>query len=1834
MTWSIAIVGRGCALPGARTPEDLGTLSRAGATVIGPTPPGRWGLPLETVLRPPTASGPDTTWSNVGGYVDAVALPADIDRAALSATLRWDDLDGLDALHRTLIHAAHQALVEAGLSGGGPRIDAVIGNLSFPSASMARYCEGTWLGGAPLHRPPGAPHARFMSGLPVVAMARALRLGGTAYALDAACASSLVAIADACETLRRGRADVVLAGAVNGADDLFLHVGFRALEALSPTGRSRPFHAHADGLVPAEGAAVVALMRTQDAEDQGRPIHAVIRGAGRSNDGRARGMLIPSSRGQVAAIRAAYRAANRDPADLGWIECHATGTVVGDATEIESLARAVEAPKPIPIGSLKANLGHTITAAGAAGLIRVLDALHSETLPPTPGLDVPSPAVAASSFVPLRDPVPWPMTDRPRLAGISAFGFGGNNAHVVLEEYRPETVMAAVPAVPHPREGSDTEDEDVVVVGLGVRVGPWLNAAGFRDALFDPSAAPPDGHDAERVRWPIAGSAFPPRDLEQTLPQQLFLLEVVREALAAGGVLTAFEAERIGVFVGMGCDPAVARHGARWRMAGWGRRAGASEAWIDRARDACAPLLGAAGVVGCMPNICANRINRQWDLRGASATFSAEELSGVVALERAREALVSGALDAAIVAAVDIAADPTHRAAAHAMGRDGTPVDGAVAFVVARGDGARAHGLSRMAHLGGDHRGAWHLDGEALHARFGRPHAASGLLHVAAAVVSCIEARPLPEFGDDDALRGAPDSRRPVAVRTVALGGEEASVVVRPLEGPPATLPSVAAPLAPDPTPARSVGEVAVPTHLPSPSLPPLTPAPMPPPPAPHLGAGSVPSPPTSSGAVAAPLRPSGTTRSGGYAPPLTAPARTADPGRPLPSDTRLDPTPGRTDLPGASGGGLPDHLSPSVAAVLRHRTRTLVDHQRYLARQAAAMRDHRSHLRHQWTVFFGGPASGGMSPPGAPPEQSAFPQPSLPLQPSSPPQPSPAPGSSPRPSPPSSVATPQETPSPPLPSPAAAAPPSPSSHRATSRGGRAPRGPTFDRAALEIHARGAISTIFGPAFAAQDKHELQVRMPRGRLLLADRVTGIDAEPGVLGTGTVWTETDVDAHRWFLHAGRMPAGLMIEAGQADLFLISYMGIDGFNRGARAYRLLGCEVTYRRSLPRAHETLAYEITVDGHAEQDDTRLFFFHYDCHIDGDVVLSVRHGQAGFFSDAELAGSDGVIWSPETQEIRADAPVDPPGVDEIATDYDGGAIAAFAAGDVVGCFGPAYTAAQSHVATPTIQGGDMSFIDRVSGLDPRGGPWGRGYMRALKRIRPDLWFFDGHFENDPCMPGTLMLEGCLQMMAFYLAAMGVTLDRDGWRFEPVLDHPVVVRCRGQVLPHDAELHCEVFVEEFVAGPVPTLYADLLGTVNGLKAFHARRMGLRLVPDVPMSQNGPSPPRGVREAGPKALVVDTASPDHRIASVDGTRFDYASLLACAWGKPSQAFGPMYAPFDDGHRRVPRLPGPPYHFMSRVEDVVGPLGGMEEGSHATIAYDVPPDAWYFDETGGVMPFAVLLEVVLQPCGWLASYVGSAARSPVDLSFRNLDGDGVVHRTVTPEVGTLTTHTRLTRISATGGMIIQSFSLTCRAGDDVVFTLDTVFGFFPAEALAQQVGLPVDAARRAALAATVSSPAERITRGDRLHLLDRILRLDPAGGDAGRGYIVAEKSVAPGAWFFRAHFYQDPVQPGSLGLEALLQLVVVFLRRTEPRAEGADFTPIQIDAPTRWKYRGQVLPTADRIVAEATIRERTEAPDGGVVTVRAEASLWVDDKRIYEADFGVVMMMTPPPRTADR
>jgi 3-oxoacyl-(acyl-carrier-protein) synthase/malonyl CoA-acyl carrier protein transacylase/phosphopantetheinyl transferase len=272
-------------------------------------------------------------------------------------------------------------------------------------------------------------------------IANRLDLRGPAYTVDAACASSLLAIDQGCRELETRRCDAIVAGGVHVCHDVTLWSVFAQLGALSRTSSIRPFDRRADGILIGEGAGLVVLRRLADAERDGDRIYAVIRGTGVSSDGREASAMRPSPDGQLAALAAAWRSAGRDPAAVGLVEAHGTGTPAGDEVELAALARFFgPAPDPAPdgepraaLGSVKSMIGHAMPAAGAAGLIKAALALHRGVLPPSLHCEEPHPQLARTRFRVLAAAEPWGAL--PRTAGVSAFGFGGINAHVVLEAH-------------------------------------------------------------------------------------------------------------------------------------------------------------------------------------------------------------------------------------------------------------------------------------------------------------------------------------------------------------------------------------------------------------------------------------------------------------------------------------------------------------------------------------------------------------------------------------------------------------------------------------------------------------------------------------------------------------------------------------------------------------------------------------------------------------------------------------------------------------------------------------------------------------------------------------------------------------------------------------------------------------------------------------------------------------------------------------------------------------------------------------------------------------------------------------------------------------------------------------------------------------------------------------------------------------------------------------------------------------------------------------------------------------------------------------------------------
>ncbi|MFD8871907.1 beta-ketoacyl synthase N-terminal-like domain-containing protein [Streptomyces sp. NPDC059590] len=644
----VAIVGMAVLLPGA---PDLETYWRnlvTGVNAITEVPAQRWDAEF---YAPGSGRGPaaaDRVYCRRGGFVDGLAEVEVTRFGIMPASVPGTEPDQLIALH-----VAAAAVADAGGEERLPdrgRVGVVLGRGGYSTPGLVRLDQRVrtarqlvrtlgellpGLGADQLERVrtafterlgPDRPEAAIglVPNLAASRVANRLDLRGPAYTVDAACASSLVAIDQAVGELASGRCDAVLAGGVHHCHDITLWSVFAQLRALSPSERIRPFHREADGILIGEGTGVVVLKRLADALRDGDRVYAVIKGTGVASDGRAAGLAAPDPGGQTRAVRQAWRAAGLDPrapGSLGLLEAHGTATPAGDTAELATVADAFGPPTGdatadrAVIGSVKSMIGHAMPAAGVAGLVKAALAIHHGLLPPTLHCDNPHPDLATTRFRPIATAEPWETrrNTEVRRAAVNAFGFGGINAHVVLEQ-APLGAAQPLPAGPRPRPpttalavaagpGVDAPD----AVGPAARTGAATSGAvaGMPDATaaqpaFTYSAAPgaatPTGPHAPSTAAPAAPTAS---GVQVTEPERVLALgaetpEQLAALLAADdsalrAIAPAAGRIRLGVVGPTAKRLALARRvvakGCPWR--------GRGDVWF-----APAPLLGEHAVDG------------------------------------------------------------------------------------------------------------------------------------------------------------------------------------------------------------------------------------------------------------------------------------------------------------------------------------------------------------------------------------------------------------------------------------------------------------------------------------------------------------------------------------------------------------------------------------------------------------------------------------------------------------------------------------------------------------------------------------------------------------------------------------------------------------------------------------------------------------------------------------------------------------------------------------------------------------------------------------------------------------------------------------------------------------------------------------------------------------------------------------------------------------------------------------------------------------------------------------------------------------------------------------
>ncbi|OXY91963.1 beta-ketoacyl synthase N-terminal-like domain-containing protein [Streptomyces diastatochromogenes] len=783
--------------------------------------------------------------------------------------------------------------------------------------------------------------------------------------------------------------------------------------------------------------------------------------------------------------------------------------------------------------------------------------------------------------------------------------------------------------------------------------------------------------------------------------------------------------------------------------------------------------------------------------------------------------------------------------------------------------------------------------------------------------------------------------------------------------------------------------------------------------------------------------------------------------------------------------------------------------------------------------------------------------------------------------------------------------------------------GVIWDEADLLEFATGSVAKVFGPQFAQIDTFAARVRLPAPPYHFVTRVTELDAEPGVLKPSRITTEYVVPEDAWYAVDGGVPPAVTVESGQCDLLLVSYLGIDFRNKGERVYRLLDSSLIFKGGLPTTGQTLRYEISIDRFVHQGDTTIFFFSYDCFADDELILQLRDACAGFFSKQELATPLGVVLSDKDRARRAALPKGTfkPLAYARKHQLDAHDLELLAQGRPGDVFGPDH--AQDPGLNPALRLPDerLRMVDEVT-VDRKGGPCELGLITAVKRLEPDAWYFTCHFPDDPVLAGSLIAEGAVQLLQIYLMHQGLHLTLPDARFQTVTDRRIDVQVRGQVTPKDAEIRYEVEVTELTLLPRPTVIADVLVYLGDKPVVRMQNLGLQIV-------EKPGTPYRPEIGGVPEFL------GRRNRSGEPAMINELHLAHSAKGLLDMAMGPEFEIYRTS--RAPYIPNGDFQFVDRVMSLTGTRGDLSPGSEMVTEYDSPDDAWYYAQNSSpYMPNCVYMESSLQAAIFLGYYLGATLRQPEEeYAIRNLDGRATLVKDIDLRGKTIRHQSKLLMTSVVSGAVLQNFSYELSADGEVFYTGESLFGYFNAAALSNQVGLdsgtyvrpwietetPAAGRVRRIELAGGAAPAFRDASGGELHLpggrFDLVDRVDLVadGGRFGAGYVHGFRSIRPDEWYFDCHFHRDPVMPGSLGVEAVLQAMRLFVLE-QNLAEGmarprfAMATGVEMS----WKYRGQILRDDRELFFDVHIKEVRREADR--LLLIADADLWKPGLRIYE------------------
>ncbi len=1153
---------------------------------------------------------------------------------------------------------------------------------------------------------------------PAAILARGLGLYGGSYTLDAACASSLYSIKLACVELWQNNVDMMLAGGVSRPDSLYTQIGFSQLQALSPSGRCSPFDSKANGLVVGEGAGVIVLKRLKDAVDCKDKIHGIITGFGLSND--IEGNLVaPASEGQIRALNQAYLSAKWSLNQVQYIECHGSATPVGDNVELNSMislqnnfklfGRSSEIKKDYTcaIGSVKSMTGHLLTAAGTVGMIKTLLAMENKFLPPSLNFLTPpeNSPLNDSCFKVQTEVQEWKTknSDTTRKFGISGFGFGGINAHLLVEEYinnkKKDFFVSSKKSFNH---------IPIAIVGMDAITGCSSNLYQLENIFnLDECPAPKWCESIEEnsffiEKLPISDHEFhiPPNQINDILPNQLVMLKTAKMAFIDAGINdrpTEKEKPRknFGAAIGIEFDYKATNFYLRWKSK--------SNKMVNF--DSISPPLTATRTLGALGGIVASRIAREFKLGGPCFTVSAGKSSGLKAIDIGIKSLISGETNVFLCGCVDMASDIRQFLINKSLtpfkknNSDNIPSEGAGAVVLktlaqAKKDNDKVYAIIKGTGTAsaGELRCERDLNSNKIKTAY-------QLSLKRCLRNACTSFENINHYELNSKINSIEDK-----IETDALKNYFEKHSISSLS-----------------TKYESANSIIGDTNSLSGFIAVIKSA--------LLLNNKI----ASANATQQKKR-------------QTCIASITDDGacshiiiEEYSEGWRQDPdlNKNRANL----------RLNPDL--IVKSANDTAKAHTKFLDLTKQNMLA----LEKQFKAL-------------------------------------------------TQIA--------PL----------------TSGENNAPK-PVFNREQCIEFAIGKASNVLGEKFNIVDTYPVRIRLPAEPLMLVDRIMKIEGEMLSLEPGKIITQHDVKENAWYLDGGKTPVSISIEAGQADLFLSSYLGIDHKIKGIRSYRLLDAKVTFHRTLPEPLETIEYHIEIDRFLNQGGVYLFFFHYKGYINNQLLISMRDGCAGFFTSEEVKNSGGIKFKKEEIEKQHMQKKFKFPLRFFKESYNDNKIEALRNSDLESAFGEEF----KHLylgKSMRLPGKRMHLIDRVTEIDPTGGRFGLGSITAQADIKKDHWFLTCHFIDDMVMPGTLMYECCSHALRIFTLRMGWVSERDDVFYDIIEGVESDLKCRGPVTVDTKKAGYFIEIKDIGYNPEPYIIADAHMYSDDLQIVFYKNMGIKI----------------------------------------------------------------------------------------------------------------------------------------------------------------------------------------------------------------------------------------------------------------------------------------------------------------------------------------------------------------------------------------------------------------------